>query len=204
VFGELTLPRSLWYRVRWSLGFMSFGNLLAGPRPRRVREVLADAYARESRLARQLRTHAERLGRYPDKRTQLLELAAHADGYARRLAGALDGLGGAVPAPVSRPREGRTNWERLRIDLDDASAAVEAYMDDAYAVETGHPEIAALLLDIREQRAADRETLAWLFARSDRTTLDRPDEADDSASDGEPPEVPETSYTASFYQASPE
>jgi hypothetical protein len=186
------------------LGIMSLGNLLGGPRPRRVREVLADAYARESRLARQLRMHAEHFGRYPDKRAQLLDLAARADGYARRLARALDSLGAAVPAPVSRPREGETNWERLRIDLDDASAAVEAYMDDAYAVEAGRPEIAALLLEIREQRATDRETLAWLFARSDRAALDRPDEADGAAVDGEPPEVPETSYTASFYQASPE
>ena len=66
------------------------GDLLAGPRPRRATEVLADAYAREARLVRQLQLHAEHFGRYPDKRARLLELAARADGYARSLAAALD------------------------------------------------------------------------------------------------------------------
>src|SRR2546430_2010848 len=53
------------------------GDLLAGPRPRRATEVLADAYAREARLVRQLQLHAEHFGRYPDKREVL------ADAYAR-------------------------------------------------------------------------------------------------------------------------
>jgi len=181
------------------------GDLLAGPRPRGAREVLADAYAREARLARQLQLHAEHFGRYPDKRARLLELAARADGYARSLAVALDRSGAAPPASVPRPHDGRTNWERLRIDLEEVSAAAETYLGDAYAIEPEHPEIAKLLLALRAQKAADRETLGWLLARSDRAALDRPDDDSSPRADGEPPEVPDaTPYTASFYGAAPE
>ncbi len=188
-----------------TLGAMFLGNLLAGPRPRRATEVLADAYAHEARLVRQLQLHAEHFGRYPDKRARLLELAARADGYARRLAAALDRSGAAPPASVPRPHDGRTNWERLRIDLEEVSAAAEAYLGDAYAIEPEHPEIAELLLALRRQKAADRETLAWLLARSDRAALDRPDDESGPSTDGEPPEVPDaTPYTASFYGAAPE
>jgi hypothetical protein len=184
---------------------MFLGDLLAGPRPRRVPEVLADAYAREARLVRQLRLHAEHFGRYPDKRARLLELAARAEGYARDLAAALDRLGAAPPTSVPRPHDGRTNWERLRIDLDEVSAAAEAYLGDAYAIEPGHPEIAELLLALHGQKAADRETLAWLLARSDRAALDRPDDESGANAGGEPPEVPDPlPYTASLYGAAPD
>ncbi len=188
-----------------TLGAMFLGNLLAGPRPRRATEVLADAYAHEARLVRQLQLHAEHFGRYPDKRARLLELATRADGYARRLAAALDRSGAAPPASVPRPHDGRTNWERLRIDLEEVSAAAEAYLGDAYAIEPEHPEIAELLLALHRQKAADRETLAWLLARSDRAALDRPDDESGPSADGAPPEAPDAApYTASFYGAAPE
>ena len=187
------------------LGSIFLGERLLGPRPRRATEGLADAYAREARLARQLQLHAEHFGRYPDKRARLLELAARADGYARRLAAALDRSGAAPPASIPRPHDGRTNWERLRIDLEEVSAAAEAYLGDAYAIEPGHPEIAELLLRLHGEKAADRETLAWLLARSDRAALDRPDDESGPSADGEPPDPPDTApYTASFYGAAPD
>ena len=184
---------------------MFLRDLLASSRPRRAREALADAYAREARLVQQFRMHAEHFDRYPDKRAQLLQLATRANESARRVATALDRSSTVAPAPASRARDGRTNWERLRIDLEDVSAAVEAYLDDASAVEGDHPEVAALLLVLHEQKAADRETLAWLLARSDRAALDRPDEEGAPSADGESPDVPDAArYTASFYTASPE
>ena len=147
-----------------TLGSTFLGDLLAGPRPRGATEMLADAYAREARLARQLQLHAEHFGRYPDKRARLLELAARADGYARRLAAALDRPGAAPPPAIPRPHDGRTNWERLKVEQEgregifhDVAEGLPGLLyarkiqQRAKAVGFEYPDLAGALADLADE-----------------------------------------------------
>ncbi len=139
-----------------------------------VRDILAEDYAAEVRLARQLTEHANRLARHPDRRARLLEIARREEEHARWLREVLERLGGRPPERVPSPPDVRSNWERLVTDLEAEKHALEKLLDDAYAVQRDHPEIAALLLRIRQEEAAHQREIAWVLARSDRMVLDRP------------------------------
>jgi aconitate hydratase len=155
-------------------GWRAFFSTLTGPQRRDVREILAEDYAAEIRFARQLAQHANRLSRYPAHRARLLAVAAREEEHARWLREAIERLGGRPPERVPSPPDARTNWERLVDDLEAEKAALEKYLDDAYAVERDRPDIAALLLRIRAEEAAHRSEIATILARSERAVLDRP------------------------------
>jgi hypothetical protein len=129
---------------------------LAGPRRRDRRQILANHYATEARLAWQLAQHRECLSGYPDASSDLLALAARTESYRDVLADTLERMGEEVPVIISTPRDGRSNWERLLIDRDDLTATLEGYVDSAYTLEREHRELTALLLEIRARRALDR------------------------------------------------
>jgi hypothetical protein len=158
-------------RSRWRW----FPALFAGPRRPDSLQILADHYATEARLARQLAQHAECLSRYPDARSRLLALAARTESYREVLADTLERLGGQVPVTIPSPRAGRSNWERLLIDRDDLTATLDAYLESAYALEREHPELTDLLFAIRARRALDRQELFRLLARFEPMVLDRAD-----------------------------
>lgn len=156
-------------------GWRAFFAALTEAQRRDVREILAEDYAAEIRMARQLAEHANRLGRYPDRRARLLEIAAREEEHARWLREAIEQLGGRPPERVgASPSDARTNWERLVTDLETEKGAFEKFLRDAYTVERDHPEIARLLLRIGEEEAAHRREIANILARSDRVVLDRP------------------------------
>jgi rubrerythrin len=90
-------------------GWRSLFAGLTEAQRRDVREILAEDYAGEIRLARQLAEHARRLGRYPDQRARLLEIAAREEEHARWLRAALERLGGQPPSRVPSPPDARTN-----------------------------------------------------------------------------------------------
>ena len=150
-----------------------FAALTDGQR-RDIRQILAEDYAAEVRLARQLAEHAKRLSRFPDARSRLLEIAAREEEHARWLREAIERLGGTPPARVLSPVDARTNWERLVADLEAEKADLDRYLEDAYAVERDHPEVAALLLRIRQEEEAHQREIARILARSERAVLDRP------------------------------
>jgi bacterioferritin (cytochrome b1) len=139
-----------------------------------VREILAENYAAEVRHARQLAEHANTLSRYPDRRTRLVDIAAHEEEHARWPREAIERLGGRPPSLVTSAPDGRTNWERLISDLQEEKEAAERFLRDAYLVERDHPDIARLLERISEEEAAHERELIWLLGRStDRVALDR-------------------------------
>jgi rubrerythrin len=147
---------------------------LADAQQRAVREILAENYAAEVRHARQLAEHANALGRYPDGRKRLLEIAAREEEHARWLRELIERLGGRPPAFVPSRPDHRTNWERLISDQQEEKDAAERFLRDAYLVEREHPDLARLLERISEEEAAHQRELVWLLARStDRVALDR-------------------------------
>src|SRR5438445_11715219 len=95
----------------------AFFTSLSASERRDVRDILAEDYAAEIRMARQLAEHAWRLSRYPDRRARLLAIAAEEEEHARRLREVIERLGGRPPERVPSPPDARTNWERLVTDL---------------------------------------------------------------------------------------
>ncbi len=127
-------------------------------------ERLAQHYADEVRLARDLVEAAESLIQYPQQRAQVLSAAEHARRRAQRIQRTLEGvdLPGAEPVTLSREQ---TAWERLRAHLSELNRMSEAYLADAYAVTRNGPEIADLLLQCHRESAKDRRDLVWTLAR---------------------------------------
>jgi hypothetical protein len=82
-------------------GWRALFRALTEVERRDIREILAEDYAAEIRLARQLAEHANR---YPDRRARLLEIAAREKEHARWLREAIERSGGRPP---SRGRSGR-------------------------------------------------------------------------------------------------
>src|SRR5437899_2049467 len=88
----------------------AFFAALTEAEQRDVREILAEDYAAEIRMARQLAEHANRLARYPDRRARLLEIAAREEEHARWLRKAIERLGARPPERVPSLPDTRTNW----------------------------------------------------------------------------------------------
>lgn len=152
----------------------AFFRSLSASERRDARDILAEDYAAEIRMARQLAEHAKGLARYPDRRARLLAIAAREEEHARWLREALEQLGGRPPQLASTAPDARPNWERLILDLQTEKEAYEKFLRDAYAVERDHPEITRLLLRISEEEAAHQQEVAWILGRSDRAALDAP------------------------------
>jgi hypothetical protein len=155
----------------------------------RVADVLSRTLERERRWGAALATDARRLARYPEQRARLERLAARSEMRARRLAEAL-GVPLPTAAAISHP-EGATTWRRLRRDLEWLSEGLEQDLEDAYGLERDHPELSALLLELRHGRAEDRREFVRVLATLEPAVLDRPDPP--AGADFEPPAgAPET------------
>ncbi|MGH7313019.1 MAG: hypothetical protein ACREJV_07605 [Candidatus Rokuibacteriota bacterium] len=150
---------------------------LRGDPLRHADEILVGNYRLETRLANQLRRHAERFVGYPAAHRDLLTLATRAAEAARDLATTIERRGGRLPATAPDLDEARTDWERLVADREALREAPERYLGDAYAVERDHPEVSALLLGIRARKARDYRALVKLLAGFERAVLDQPDES---------------------------
>jgi hypothetical protein len=159
-------------RSRWQ----KFVRWLSGDPPRHADEILAGNYLLETRLAEQLSRHAARFVRDPVAHRDLTILAGRAAEAARDLATGIERRGGRLPVTTPHRDEARTDWERLVADREALREAPERYLDDAYAVERDHPEVSALLLEIRERKAGDYRALLKLLAGFERVVLDQPDE----------------------------
>jgi hypothetical protein len=159
-------------RSRWQ----RFVDWLSGDPRRHADEILAENSILETRLADQLSRHAERFVRYPAAHRDLMVLAGRAAEATRDLATAIERRGGRVPALAPHLDEARTDWERLVADRDALREAPERSLDDAYAAERDHPDVSALLLELREREAADYRTLVKLLTGFERAVLDQPDE----------------------------
>jgi rubrerythrin len=130
---------------------------------RHVRDILGAHYTAKIRAARRFAEDADRLGRYPDRRERLLEIAAREENHARWLRQTIQRLGGRVPERVPSPPAARTTWERLVSDLEAEKDTLETLVDDAYAVQRDYPDVAALLLRIREEDTAHEREIASII-----------------------------------------
>jgi len=163
---------------RAASGHPDWSKLFAGlteVQRRDLREALAEHYAEEVSLAGKLVQHADGLRRYPDRRVQLLGIAAREEEHARWLREALECLGGQASERVPTPPDPRTNWERLIGDSEDERTVSERLLRDAFRVARDQPELARLLERIGEEERQHYRQLVWLLAHfTDRVTVDAP------------------------------
>ncbi len=131
-------------------------------------EILTEQAREEAMEAERLRQDANQLLRFPEKRQRLLAIAEREAEHVRLLREQIRALGLTPPEPPPpSPPEGRTLWERLVGDLEAEKEDLEKFLHAAYAVDDDYPEVAALLLRIREEEEANRQELLDLLAKTD-------------------------------------
>ncbi len=146
---------------------------IAAPAARRhdlIRDLAAD-YTAEIALAQQFREHAKQAP-YPSAGERLNELAAAEEEQAKRLAAAIEGLGGILPEATASPRGGRSHWARIMEDLRDEQSAGARYLEQAIAWENEFPEVGSLLRTLEKEETRHRVMLRDLVAKSDPQALD--------------------------------
>lgn len=134
----------------------------------RLLEILQDQAQEEAAEAERLRADADRLSRFPEKQERLLAIAERETEHVRLLREQIQALGGTPlePSPPP-PRDRWTLWERLISDLEAEKEDLDKFLHAAYAVEDDYPEVAALLLRIRDEEEVNRRALMDLLAKTD-------------------------------------
>jgi rubrerythrin len=136
--------------------------------PERPLEILQEHAVEEAAEAERFRADAEELNRFPDMQRRVLAIAEREAEHARVLREQIRALGGTPLEPTAASaRHERTLWERLVNDLEAEKEDLNKFLHAAYAVKESHPEVAALLLRIRDEEDANRRELMDLLAKSD-------------------------------------
>jgi len=131
-------------------------------------KILKEQVQEEAMEAERLRQDANQLLRFPEKRRRLLAIAEREAEHVRLLQEQIRALGLTPPEPPPpSPPEGRTLWERLVGDLEAEKEDLEKFLHAAYAVDDDYPEVAALLLRIREEEETNRQELLDLLTKTD-------------------------------------
>ncbi|MFQ5847568.1 MAG: ferritin-like domain-containing protein [Candidatus Methylomirabilales bacterium] len=144
-----------------------FADLTTNQRERLL-AILEEQAQEEGVEAGRLRGDAEGLRHLPEKRQQLLAIAERESEHVRLLRAQIQALGGTPPGPRSpSPRKEQTLWERLVGDLEAEKEDLNAFLHAAHAAEETDPDVAALLLRIRDEEEANRRALMELLAKSD-------------------------------------
>ncbi|MGH7806020.1 MAG: ferritin-like domain-containing protein [Candidatus Binatia bacterium] len=146
---------------------------IAAPTARRhdlLRDLAGD-YTAEIALAQQLREHAKQAP-YPAAGERLNEIAAAEEEHAKRLAAAIESLGGSIPEVTRSPRGGRSHWARIMEDLRDEQSAGARYLEQAIEWETEFPEVGSLLRTLEREEHRHRVMLRDLVAKSDPQAID--------------------------------
>jgi hypothetical protein len=131
---------------------------------RLLKRWIAAPVARRHDLIRDLATDytAERLN----------ELAAAEEEQAKRLAAAIESLGGSLPEATGAPRGGRSHWARIMEDLREEQSAGARYLEQAIEWENEFPEVGSLLRSLEKEENRHRVMLRDLVAKSDPQALD--------------------------------
>lgn len=145
-------------------------------RPGRARrgdpiEELVEDYVAETRMAAQLRAHADRAP-YPRSAAALRSLAAVEDRHAAWLQAEIEARQARAEPWRGEVAGGRNHWERLRRDLEEADRKRKRYLEQAIAWDPGYPELAELAHRIEAEEARCRAVLEELMARSDPQAID--------------------------------
>ncbi len=144
-----------------------FAGLMTDQRERLL-EILQEQVQEEAAEADRLRDDADRLSRFPEKRQRLLAIAEREAEHVRLLRGQIEALGGAPPeASPPPPPGGQTLWERLLDALQAEKEDLDKFLHAAYAVDDAYPEVATLLLRIREEEETNCQELMDLLSKTD-------------------------------------
>ncbi len=133
---------------------------------RNARTVLADGYRELSRLANQLKLHAE-TAPYPFVVERLKQMAAEKERSTARLFEEVERLGGRVAKFDSSIPSGTNHWDRMRQDVEDQKRVEAAMVDDVSCLALEAPEQGRLLRELVEVERQHKKALLDLLARAD-------------------------------------
>lgn len=135
----------------------------------------AAARADEARLARWFGEEAREAGWPAALRDWFITAALRSGGAVARLGSAGEPAGAGAPVAGDLPGDPRpaTGWARLRRAVTELEAVAGRHQDRAAALERDHPAAARLLLELGQERLADRRALLGLLGRLEPAVLDR-------------------------------
>lgn len=133
---------------------------------RTARTVLADDYRELSRLANQLRLHAEKAP-YPFVGERLRQMAAEKEKSTALLFEDIERLGARVAKVDSSIPSGRNHWERMHQDVEDQKRVEARLTDDMSYLALEAPDQSRLLRQLVEVERRHKAALLDLLARAD-------------------------------------
>jgi hypothetical protein len=96
-----------------------------------------------------------------------------------------------VPVVAASPDITVPSWQRLQGHVDEIAAALDRYLDEAYAVERDDPDLAAVLLSVRQGKAEDHRELVRILSQLEQAVLDRPGDGGPQSGPPAPDSPPE-------------
>ena len=132
----------------------------------RILEVLGHRYVRESQHVMRFRQHTERIA---DRQTReaLLRIAAEEAEHVRWIEEKIVSLGGKLPVVIKIHCSHENAREYLRSDLDEERRCVAEIEDDKENLQSGFPDIVALLERIEVDAERHREEILALLLSHD-------------------------------------
>lgn len=155
---------------------MEFWERLLGSTPptkdtHALLEALLASYREETRLARQIRAHAEKAP-HPAGARRLQEVAEVQERLIRLLSDKIVALGGTPTDEAGAIKEGKNHWTRVVHDLQDNQALERRYNEQMIYWDPEVPDAAALFSTLQREKARLNAILRDVALRADPHALD--------------------------------
>lgn len=156
---------------------MGFWQWLAGSEepqhkdPNLLVPELVSNHRAESRLVRQLHTHAE-LSPHQAGKDQLRAAADEQKAIAQRLSDKVTELGGECVEEDAPPTTGRNHWDRVVQDLEESQALAQRYNEQAIFWDPDLPDATQFFLALERDKKRLNAFLRDIALRADPHAID--------------------------------
>jgi bacterioferritin (cytochrome b1) len=132
--------------------------------------ILRQRYLEEMQAAGRFEQHAQEM-QYPQFREKLLHIATEKSKHAGWIAEKIATLAGKLPeVPECRSMD-ENSWQYLLADLEEENRSADHLPEQIWSIESGHPDITAVLEQIYEEEKKYRGEIREMLMRSDSFAL---------------------------------
>ena len=133
-------------------------------------EILCQRYIDQRQRESQLTEHADKM-HYPQFRKKLLQIAADKSKHAEWIAEKIATLAGKLPEVPERRSMDENSWQHLLTALEEENRAADHLPEQIWSIESGHPDITAVLQRIYKEEKKYRGEIREMLMRSDSFAL---------------------------------
>ena len=153
----------------WSESWRRFlGHSLSGDR--KAVDIMCQRYVEEVQAAGRFKQHAQKM-QYPQFREKLLHIATDKSKHAEWLGEKIATLEGKLPDVPELRSMDENSWQYLLTDLEEENRSADHLPEQILSIESGHPDITAVLRRIYEEEKKFRGEIREMLMRSDSLAL---------------------------------